>query len=329
MSVTETRRPGADWITPEHGSQSRTRVADYQRARMLTAVIETVDEVGYAGLTVGRVVANARVSRKTFYEMFDDREDAFLAVFEQGLNDAATIAREAFEGERQWRDGVRSALAHLLAFMQQHPELARLCVVGSLGAGERVLERRVEYLEKFAEVVDAGRFAPNATLDLPPVTGEAVVLGVAGVLYSRLLEHRGESLMDLLGSLISTIVGPYLGSSVAAEEMLRPLPVIEGEPPTTVDEPLTEDPLEGINVRLTYRTVRVLMAIADSPGASNADVAVAADIADPGQVSRLLHRLAGVGLIENHGRGRDYGAANAWRLSRKGRAVQTASRLPG
>lgn len=327
VAVAEARRSGGDWVTLNHGPNGRGRVADFQRARMLAAAIETVDEFGYAGMTIGRVTAVARVSRKTFYEVFADREDCFLAVFELGLSEAATVARVAFEAEPEWREGVRSALAHLLAFMQDRPALARLCVVGSLAAGERVLERRVDYLERFATFVDAGRLAPEATLDPPVVTAEAVVLGAAGVLYSRLLVHRGESLMDLLGPLMSLIVAPYLGAAVAAGEMARPAPVIPDEPAPAVREPAADDPLDGINLRLTYRTVRALMAVADEPGSSNNDVAENAGIIDPGQVSKLLHRLARAGLIENHGRGRDYGAANAWRLTRKGRLVEEASRL--
>jgi MarR family protein len=175
--------------------------------------------------------------------------------------------------------------------------------------------------------VDAGRAVPGATLDPPEVTAEVVVLGAAGVLYSRLLAHREEPLIDLLGSLMALIVGPYLGAAVAAGETSRPLPAIAADRPAAVREPETEDPMDGVNVRLTYRTVRVLMAIADSPGASNNDVAERAGIIDPGQVSKLLHRLARVGLIRNQGRGRAYGVANSWKLTRKGVAVEAASRL--
>lgn len=327
MSVTDTARPGAAWVRPSDGPLGPGPAADFRRVRMLVAATATVDEFGYAGMTIGRITAVARVSRASFYEVFEDREDCFLAVFELGLSEAASVAMAAFEDECEWREGVRSALAHLLTFMQDRPALARLCVVGSLAAGERVLERRVDYLERFAAFVDAGRSAPEATLDPPPVTAEAVVLGAAGVLYSRLLEHRGESLMDLLGPLMSLIVGPYLGGEVAASEMTRPLPSISGERPVKLGGRAPDDPMKAVGVRLTYRTVRALMAVADSPGASNNDVAEAAGVTDPGQVSKLLHRLARAGLIENRGRGKAYGAANAWRLTRKGRAVERASRL--
>jgi DNA-binding MarR family transcriptional regulator len=75
---------------------------------------------------------------------------------------------------------------------------------------------------------------------------------------------------------------------------------------------------EAAGVRSTYRTARVLSAIAANPGASNRAVAAAAGILDEGQASKLLKRLAGLGLIENMAQDREPGGANAWRLTAQG-----------
>jgi DNA-binding MarR family transcriptional regulator len=80
-------------------------------------------------------------------------------------------------------------------------------------------------------------------------------------------------------------------------------------------------------MRLTYRTVRVLIAIASHEGASNRQVGDAAGIADQGQISKLLARLDGLGLIENTGAGHSRGEANAWQLTRKGLEVEHTIRV--
>lgn len=80
-------------------------------------------------------------------------------------------------------------------------------------------------------------------------------------------------------------------------------------------------------MRLTYRTLRVLAAIAAQPGASNREVAEHADIADQGQMSRLLARLQKLGLIENTGQGQPQGEPNAWTLTAKGTEVEQAIRV--
>jgi len=75
-------------------------------------------------------------------------------------------------------------------------------------------------------------------------------------------------------------------------------------------------------MRLTYRTMRVLSAIAAEPGLSNARVSERAGVTDQGQISKLLSRLAGLQLIENTGQGQRNGAVNAWQLTDRGEAIE-------
>jgi len=299
-------------------------VTQIQRSRMLAAAVEAVEEVGYARMTVAQVISRARVSRKTFYDVFADREDCFLAAFEQALTQARQIAQEAYEQESSWRDGTRAALARLLIFMDEEPGLAKLCIVEALGAGERVLERRAKALEEVAEVIDRGRLVTNATREPPDVTAEGVVGAIFAVLHTRVLEPGEERLTDLLGPLMSMIVLPYLGTRAAGRELTRPpLEVPDSRARTPSRH---KDPLEGLNMRLTYRTVRVLMVMAEHPGASNREIAEGSGIVDQGQISKLMNRLARLKLVENLGEGQEKGAANAWHLTARGAQVERATR---
>jgi len=292
---------------------------------MLAAAVEAVEEVGYARMTVAQVIGRARVSRKTFYDVFTDREDCFLAAFEQALSQARLIAQEAYVREPSWREGIRAALARLLMFMDEEPGLAKLCIVEALGAGERVLDRRAKMLEEIAEVIDRGRGVTNAIREPPDVTAEGVVGAIFAVLHTRVLEQGEERLTDLLGALMSMIVLPYLGARVAGRELSKP-PIeapLEDRPRVLTRH---KDPLEGLNMRLTYRTVRVLMVIAEHPGASNREIAEGSGIVDQGQISKLMNRLARLKLVENLGEGQERGAANAWHLTARGAQVERATR---
>jgi chromosome segregation and condensation protein ScpB len=80
-------------------------------------------------------------------------------------------------------------------------------------------------------------------------------------------------------------------------------------------------------MRLTYRTVRVLLAIASQPDSSNRQVATAAGIADQGQISKLLARLYTLGLIQNAGRDPAKGEPNAWSLTPRGHDVTHAIQI--
>jgi hypothetical protein len=138
------------------------------------------------------------------------------------------------------------------------------------------------------------------------------------------LEGGKESVTDLLGPLMSMIVLPYLGAKAASRELSRPAPIPRDRRPRPPAR--SQDPLEGLNMRLTYRTVRVLMAVAEHPGASNREIAEGAGIVDQGQISKLLTRLAGLSLVENRGEGQEKGAANAWQLTACGAQVERAAR---
>ncbi len=325
MTVMYKTRAATPRLRPGPGGLPRGQVTQIQRSRMLAAAVEAVEDVGYARMTVAQVISRARVSRKTFYDVFTDREDCFLAAFEQALGQASLIAQEAYESEPNWRDGVRAALARLLMFMDAEPGLAKLCIVEALGAGERVLDRRARVLDELAQVIDRGRAATNATREPPQVTAEGVVGAIFAVLHTRVLESGGEPLTDLLGSLMSMIVLPYLGARAAGRELSRPPLEI---PADGRSRALTRhrDPLEGLNMRLTYRTVRVLMVIAEHPGASNREIAEGSGIVDQGQISKLLNRLARLKLVENRGEGQEKGAANAWHLTARGAQVERATR---
>lgn len=300
-------------------------MAEIQRARMLGAALEAIDSYGYAGFTVAHVIQRAKVSRKTFYEVFVDREDCFAALFEQAIRRVQARVSEAYESQSTWREGIRVGMGEMLRFVDEDPASARLCVVEALAAGPRILERRMEVLERVRGAVERGRFERNGRREPPRVTTEGVIGGVFAVIHTRLLERSTQPYIELLGQLMSIVVLPYLGSTVAGRELTRPLP-----PPRRVTErrrsPAGRDPLDGIDMRLTYRTVRVLNALAERPHASNREVGDGAGISDQGQISKLLARLERLGLIENVGGGQPRGAPNRWRLTERGQQVELSIR---
>jgi AcrR family transcriptional regulator/DNA-binding MarR family transcriptional regulator len=322
---TRSRRTEADASVSRLNEMPRGQVTEIQRARLLAAAVEAIEEIGYARMTVTQVITRARVSRKTFYDVFADREDCFLAAFEQTHDQAWRAASEACDPESGWRERVRSGLSRLLMLMEEEPGLARLWVVEALGAGERVLERRAEALEQFANVINEGRFAANGERRPPELAALVVVGGVFAVLHTRLLTGADEPPTDLLNSLMSIIVLPYLGSRAAGRELTRsPHETASVHHPRR--PPRIGEPLESLKMRLTYRTVRVLTVIGAQPGSSNRGIAEQSGVTDEGQISKLLHRLARVNLIENRGAGQEKGLANAWHLTSRGVQLERASR---
>jgi AcrR family transcriptional regulator len=312
--------------------RSHAQVADIQRSRLLAAAVRAVDELGWANTTVADVVARSRVSRRTFYELFANREECLGAVLDDILGSlAGELAGAGMEGV-EWRVRVRRGLGAILGFFDREPVLARVCVVQALSAGPEVLERRERVLAGLAGVVDEGR-ASSRGAQCTPLTAEGLVGAAFGIVYARLLKGERQPLTGLLGELMGMIVLPYLGPGAARREQALPAPAAVA--PRAARRPAwparaVSDPLESVPMRLTYRTSRVLEGVADLAGRgsdpSNREVGDCAGIQDAGQVSKLLRRLEGLGLLANSGLGHARGEPNAWRLTPTGELVAQSIR---
>jgi AcrR family transcriptional regulator len=304
-------------------------VSEVQRSRLLDATFAVVAEQGYQRMTARRVSGWAGVSNKTFYDLFSDREDCFLAAFDQAIERLAGVVTVAWEGEREWAARVRAALGALLDFLDAEPARSRLVFVEALGAGPRVLTRRVEVLERVATAIDEGRGGVKVGRELPPLTAEGIVGAAFGVIYTRLLQDEPRPLTGLLNALMATIVLPYRGHAAAARELERVVPdlTVGSFPGAKGGGSITPSAkvARQIDFRLTVRTQMVLAAVDELAGRgvdpSNRQIADLAGVTDQGQISKLLARLERLGLTENMGDGQAKGAPNAWRLTAKGREL--------
>ena len=300
------------------------------------AVAEEVAINGASSLTVARVIARARVSRRLFYEQFTDIEDCFLASFDWAVARARAAVVEADDPVRGWREQIRTGLAALLRFFDEQPLLAQLCVVHAAGGGPRLLADRAQVMAELCRIVDRGRVDASGAHVARRVVAEGVVGAVVAVLYTRLLARgagavdgfaapveKGQPLIELHGELMNLIVLPYLGAAVAARELSRSTPPPLPRTSSPQAQPAGRAAQHEPAARLTYRTVRVLEAIAALPAASNREVAERAGIVDQGQISKILTRLEYQGLVANRsGANAARGTPNSWWLTERGEELE-------
>jgi AcrR family transcriptional regulator len=314
------RRPGRPVSSAANG-RMHADVADIQRARMLSAMFDVVYEHEAANVTVTHVVERSGVSRRTFYEAFADREECFMAALEEAIATASERVLAAYRSRERWHERIRAGLVALLSFLDEKPGMGRMLIVESVAAGRLALERRARLLDQVTCAVDEGRRYARAGVEPTPLTAEGVVGGVLSVLHARIAQPTdGDPLVGLTGQLMSMIVLPYMGVGAARRELRRrPVETLAGR--GQEHEPLLSDPFKEAGLRLTYRTVRVLMAIAAQPNASNRMIGERAEIKDQGQISKLLGRLERIHLISNTGLGPGLGAPNAWSLTAAGAQV--------
>jgi AcrR family transcriptional regulator len=97
-----------------------------QRAKLLDAMIRVVAEKGYEAATVADAVRLARVSRGTFYELFESKEACLAAAYRLGLDVLAARVSDAIRDAADWREELRLGLRAYLRTLDEEPLFARV-----------------------------------------------------------------------------------------------------------------------------------------------------------------------------------------------------------
>jgi AcrR family transcriptional regulator len=218
---TRTRGREPHQLPPGRHGLPRAFVVENQRERILSAVGDVTSVVGYSDMSVEDVIVTAGVSRRTFYEHFKNKEEAFLAAYDAVLAQLLTRVREAFENERTFVDRGREGLAALLDFMAREPGFARMCIVEALAAGPEAVQRRNGAMAVFAQIIHDNARELGTPHQPSQLTAETIVGGIYEVLYSRIARGEIRELPELLPGLLYSALLPYVGGEVAAAEYQR------------------------------------------------------------------------------------------------------------
>lgn len=198
------RRP--DQLPSGRHGLGRSFVAANQRERILAAVAQATAELGYAEMNVEAIIARAGVSRRTFYEHFKNKEDAFLAAYDAVIHQQARHIRRAYLTETTVRKRLRAGIRAYMEFMAGEPEFARMCIVEVLAAGPRAIARRNEAMRMFAEIIEDNIHELVPDCPRPALAAETIVGGIHEVVFNRILADRIDELPGLADDLLVTLL---------------------------------------------------------------------------------------------------------------------------
>lgn len=182
------------------------------RDRMLRAMTQAVAEKGYASTTVADVVRIAGVSRRTYYEHFDDKEHCFLEAYRTG---ATRVMEEIFDSLREfpdeaWRARVGHALKTYTQVLASEPALARVFFVDVMGAGPAAVDERRRVFELFANgwrlLADRAERQEAGIRRAPDLVLHALVGAIAEVVLRQILSDGAESLPEIAPALTELAV---------------------------------------------------------------------------------------------------------------------------
>jgi AcrR family transcriptional regulator len=181
------------------------------RSRILAAMGTLVAQKGYAAVTIDDLARGARISKRTFYDHFADKQRCLLAAYEAASNvvyDAAV--RAAAAPGPPARERIEAVIAAYLKALAARPELTRVFHVEIQAAGAEALELHLEVNRRYAELLrrivreggDGARLSRPTAIALLGAVNELVLHAVA--------EDRTRRLPALLGT-----VAPFVDAALA------------------------------------------------------------------------------------------------------------------
>jgi AcrR family transcriptional regulator len=224
--------PRLGQLPPGRHGLSRSFVADNQRGRILMATIDATAAQGYAKMSVEDVVRGAGVSRRTFYELFANKHEAFLAAFDAAAGALLHTVQAAADAETTFEGKVIAGFRAFVETLAATPGPARVCIVEALAAGPDAIERRTQVMAAFSRLIDDNAPMVAGSHQLPALTAETIVGGVYETIFRRIAAGRVEELPALLPDLIESARLPYVGPRAAAAHARR-LRALEPDPVPT------------------------------------------------------------------------------------------------
>lgn len=189
---------------------------------MLEAVADVSSTAGFGPMTVEDIVVTAGISRRSFYDLFSSKDDAFLASLEDATEQLFEAIDEAHDGSGGFAGRIEACLRALLKHFAERPSYADMCLVQVMSAGPDAVDRRNATLRRFAALICTVADEEVPKRGRPPeIIAEAIVGGIYEILYARVLNGRIDKLPDLLPDLMYSALLPYVGPDQAVEQQRR------------------------------------------------------------------------------------------------------------
>lgn len=178
------------------------------------AMIDAVAAKGYASTTVADVVARSGVSRATFYELFEGKDDCFRASYAQAAAQFAnSLAAVVTPGDESGglalsaRERVDRLLTAYLDVLAAQPAFAKAFLVEVYAAGSDVIQQRRASLETFVDVVEAllGDTRPATTLADRRTVARILVHAISSMVTQLVGVGEAERLPELKASIMALV----------------------------------------------------------------------------------------------------------------------------
>jgi len=233
-------------------------------------MVEAVARHGFAGTTLRELVTLAGVSKSTFYEHFESKQDCFLATFDEIVVVLSARVGEAYRSGGDFRGRLVAGLAAFMNLAVEEPGAAALTAVDSLTLGAAGVAHRERASQAFEALFQQSFAHSPSEREVSAVTVRAIVAGIRGIAYRRLRSDRREELPGLVEELVDWALryqepdseAVTRGVAAARRPFENPTPTLQEEAPSGPgwNEP-ADSPRSRMELTQRERIVRAAAAV--------------------------------------------------------------------
>jgi AcrR family transcriptional regulator len=205
----------SEQVARRYSGQSADEREASRRARLLDAARVLIGSGGFAATSVERICASAKVSTRHFYQLYDNKESAFLDLYEGilGQSYSRAIASLAETAGQPLRDRVPAAFLAYVGPMIEDAHAARIAFVEIMGTSPRIEDRRLAFRERLVELVEAEGSAAVERGEIAPRDFRFAALALTGAANAIIYDWvqrpdppSVDSLEDALAALAVTLL---------------------------------------------------------------------------------------------------------------------------
>jgi AcrR family transcriptional regulator len=182
------------------------QVARHQRGRLQGAMVEAVARHGFADTTLRELVSLAGVSKTTFYEHFESKQDCFLSTFDYIGDEIERRVDEAVDWPGDLRERVAAGITTVFTVIAAEQAAASLVTIDSLTLGAAAVPHRERASAHFEELIRRAFEESSSFHPVTALTVRGIVAGIRNTAYHHLREGRGGELPEAAGPIVEWIL---------------------------------------------------------------------------------------------------------------------------
>ncbi len=221
-------------LSPSRPRPSASALAENHRLRIIFATAQAIQAHGYLGGSVAEITRLAGLDARAFYRLFNDKQDAFMAVHELGFQRTMAATAGAFFAAEDWPRRIWEGARAFTQCLGQNPTLSHVSLIDSHAGGPDTVQRFEDLTAGFTIFLQEG-YQYEGSLNGRGPTALALEAAAAAnfeALYGQ-ARSRAPAMAGLPAQLSYVAFTPFVGPVIAGQLIDE---LIAGERPAQLGE---------------------------------------------------------------------------------------------